>query len=323
MVLKIHQLPHLLMAGTTGAGKSVCLSVIISSLIARNTPQAMRLLLIDPKYLEFSLFGNCPHLLTPVITNPEKACAALTWCVCEMERRYAILQKGKAKDLQQFNKSADKDAALPYLVVVIDELADLMLTGAKSIEQNIQRLAQKARACGIHLILATQRPSVDVLTGVIKANLPARIAFQVTSRHDSRTILDTYGAERLLGKGDLLVQIPGKKALERVQSYFIEDHTLEQIVATARRNYPLDYNPAAVEWIEKAIPEATKDPSNDRDDEFLDQAIALAKERGKISASFIQRKLRLGYNRAARIVETMEEQKLISGPDHQKQRHWL
>jgi S-DNA-T family DNA segregation ATPase FtsK/SpoIIIE len=339
------EMPHALIAGSTGSGKSVGINVLLCSLIMRSSPKDVRMILVDPKMLELSVYEGIPHLLMPVITDPNKASLALKWAVNEMERRYRIMQGVSVRNIEAFNslwRNASKEKReeiqrnteeeelghLPYVVLVIDELADLMLTAPKEIESVIQRLAQKARASGIHLVLATQRPSVDIITGVIKANLPSRIAFQVVSKHDSRTILDQMGADKLLGKGDMLFQKPGVAALERIQGAFVNDEEVVSMVAQVKQRDTASYDKKVISWIEEESARNTEDGSDAiqgavDDDPKWDEAIAIAQSQGAISASYLQRQLKIGYNRAARIVEAMERQGLIDRADGVKPRRWL
>ena len=336
-------MPHLLVAGSTGSGKSVGINTLITSMLARSSPKDVRMIPVDPKMLELSVYEGIPHLLMPVITQPEKATSALRWAVSEMERRYRIMQQMQVRNISAFNqawmeastlqkesvrlKVADETVdTLPHIVLVIDELADLMMTAPKEIESIIQRLAQKARASGIHMVLATQRPSVDIITGVIKANLPSRIAFQVVSKHDSRTILDQMGAEKLLGKGDLLLQRPGLSKLERIQGAYVSDSEVVAFVQSIKDKNQANYDQNLIDWVEK---ESSQDAEGDysvgqsSDDVRWDDAIEIAKNQGQISASFLQRQLKIGYNRAARIVEQMEKMGLVGRADGAKPRKWL
>jgi S-DNA-T family DNA segregation ATPase FtsK/SpoIIIE len=337
--------PHILIAGSTGSGKSVGINTLLCSLIMKSSPQDVRMILVDPKMLELSVYEGIPHLLMPVITEPNKANLALRWAVNEMERRYRLLQSVSVRNIDAFNTlwrnagpakqeeirmlTEDPEVShLPYVVLVIDELADLMLTAPKDIESIIQRLAQKARASGIHLVLATQRPSVDIITGVIKANLPTRIAFQVVSRHDSRTILDQMGADKLLGKGDMLFQRPGVSALERIQGAFVSDEEVVSLVSQIKAKERATYDSKLMTWIEaESIKQDDDSLDSTRggvdDDPKWDEAISIAQNQGAISASFLQRQLKIGYNRAARIVETMEKQGLVDKADGAKPRRWL
>jgi DNA segregation ATPase FtsK/SpoIIIE, S-DNA-T family len=338
-------MPHLLMAGATGSGKSVAINALLCSTIMKAAPSDVRMILVDPKMLELSVYEGIPHLLMPVITESKRASLALQWAVVEMERRYKLMQLAAVRNIAGFNDFwAKADASkrqslreaipdgmvshLPYILLVIDELADLMMTAPKDVESSIQRLAQKARASGIHMVLATQRPSVDIITGVIKANLPCRVAFQVVSKHDSRTILDQPGADKLLGKGDLLLQKPGLGRLERIQGAFISDQEVLNLVAAARSGYEANYDSSIIDWIDDEYSKLDSDgePSLIEDltsDVKWDEAISIAQAHGVVSASFLQRHLKIGYNRAARIVETMEKQNLVGRADGSKPRQWL
>jgi S-DNA-T family DNA segregation ATPase FtsK/SpoIIIE len=339
-------MPHLLTAGATGSGKSVAINALLSSMIAKSSPEQVRMILVDPKMLELSVYEGIPHLLMPVITDPSKASLALKWATYEMERRYRLMQIARVRHISGFNQhwnqaeetertrikaemNDDTVGVLPFIVLVIDELADLMLTAPKDVETSIQRLAQKARASGIHLVLATQRPSVDIITGVIKANLPCRIAFQTVSRHDSRTILDQIGSDKLLGKGDMLFMRPGTSRLERIQGAFVQDDEVLNFIEWIKSQYPARYDEKIMHWIDREF-DAQRDESNSGsvsegvdDDPVFDQATAIASSMGQISASYLQRQLKIGYNRAARIVETMEARGLVSKADGAKPRQWL
>ena len=302
------------------------------------------MVLVDPKILELKIYEGIPHLLMPVITEAEKASLALKWACFEMDRRYKLMEQAKVRHISGFNdywESANEDekknfqtmceqeieSKLPYIVVVIDELADLMLTAPKDVESSIQRLAQKARASGIHLVLATQRPSVDVITGVIKANLPCRVSFKVFSRGDSRTILDSIGAERLLGKGDMLFLKPGSSRLQRMQGAFLEDKEVLDMVNAIKSHDGAHYNETAISWIEEEFAKSSGQQDSEEsvldDDPKWDLALAIAQKQGAVSASYLQRSLKIGYNRAARIVETMESQGLVGKADGSKPRKWL
>jgi len=338
-------MPHLLAAGATGSGKSVAVNAMLCSIIMKASPDEVKMILVDPKMLELSVYEGIPHLLMPVITEPAKASLVLQWCVNEMERRYRMMQQAQVRNISGFNEywakasndqkqvlrdevGDDTIGHLPFIMLVIDELADLMMTAPKDVESSIQRLAQKARASGIHMILATQRPSVDIITGVIKANLPCRIAFQVVSKHDSRTILDLIGADKLLGKGDMLLQKPGVGRLERIQGALITDEEVINLVAAVKSQTKAEYDENIMLWIDDELSrknETSKDgsaPSMD-DDPKYDMAITIAQQHGVVSASFLQRHLKIGYNRAARIVEFMESQGLIGKSDGAKPRKWL
>lgn len=339
-------MPHLLTAGQTGSGKSVAINSLLCSLILKATPDQVKMILVDPKILELKVYEGIPHLLMPVITEPLKASLALKWACHEMDRRYQLMESAMVRNISGFNQwweqaSADQKQAirdrfgeqvqgkLPFMVIVIDELADLMLTASKDVENSIQRLAQKARASGIHLVLATQRPSVDVITGVIKANLPSRIAFKVFSRTDSRTILDSMGAERLLGKGDMLFLRPGSTKLERVQGTFLSDEEVVALVDQVKKTSAPHYDATAMEWIDEEYEKQSGGPADFGEDSpggsdpKWNEAMAIAQRQGAISASYLQRMLKIGYNRAARIVEAMEAQGLVAKADGSKPRAWI
>lgn len=339
-------MPHLLTAGQTGSGKSVAINSLLCSLILKASPDQVKMILVDPKILELKIYEGIPHLLMPVITEPLKASLALKWACFEMDRRYQLMESAMVRHISGFNQHWDNSTAeqkaemrerygdsfqgkLPYIVIVIDELADLMLTASKDVENSIQRLAQKARASGIHLVLATQRPSVDVITGVIKANLPCRIAFKVFSRTDSRTILDSMGAERLLGKGDMLFLRPGSSKLERIQGAFLSDEEVVGMVDQLKKSSMPHYDATAMEWINEEFQkqsgnqfEMSEEHAGSADPKWND-AINIAQRQGAISASYLQRMLKIGYNRAARIVESMESQGLVAKADGSKPRAWI
>lgn len=330
-------MPHLLMAGATGSGKSVGIHALINSLISARTPTDVRLILVDPKMLELSAYNQLPHLAAPVITEPTVACQTLKWAVSEMERRYRMMQDMEVRHMKDFNlawqglspaakarwlETYPATDVLPYLVIIIDELADLMLIAPKDVESLIQRLSQKARASGIHLVLATQRPSVDVITGVIKANFPARIAYQVVSKHDSRTILDQIGAERLLGKGDMLYQDPKRLRPMRLQGAYVGEEQIKTLMAHQRRQHPQHYLTALTEELAASASGSDESAWHDVDPKW-EEALATAERKGSISASFLQRKLKIGYNRAARIIEMMEQAGYIAPSQGAKPRPWL
>jgi S-DNA-T family DNA segregation ATPase FtsK/SpoIIIE len=328
IVAELEKMPHLLIAGATGTGKSVALNAMICSLLYKSKPDEVKIIMIDPKRIELSNYDGIPHLITPVVTNPKKATNALFWALREMERRYELLSEMGARNIKQYNnkvakaaKPADKEAPeqLPYIVIVIDELADLMMLASRDVEVALTRLAQMARAAGIHLILATQRPSVDVLTGIIKANFPTRLTFQVSSRTDSRTIIDTIGAENLLGNGDMLFLPPGTAKLQRIHGAYISETELSQINAFLRSQDKPDYN----EEVTEASAIETAESDDDDYDERYDDAVALITKTGQASISMIQRHLRIGYNRAARIIEKMEKEGIVGPSDGAKPREVL
>ena len=355
LVADITRMPHVLVAGTTGSGKSVALNAMILSLLYKATPEQVRLVMVDPKMLELSVYEGIPHLLAPVVTDMKEAANALRWCVAEMERRYRLMSKLGVRNLAGYNKKV-RDAAeknqpikdplwhpdlpdageqapdletIPYIVVVIDEFADLMMIVGKKVEELIARLAQKARAAGIHLVLATQRPSVDVITGLIKANIPTRIAFQVSSRVDSRTILDQMGAEQLLGHGDMLYLPPGSALPERIHGAFVGDREVHAVVRYLRQYGEPDYIDEVLNDTQltsdgmaigaTGLPESV----NAEQDELYDQAVAFVTDSRRASISSVQRQLRVGYNRAARLVEEMEAAGVVSPPEHNGQREVL
>lgn len=320
VISSIDKMPHLLIAGATGSGKSVCINTIIMSIIYKSSPADVKLLLIDPKVVELSIYNEIPHLLIPVVTDAKKASLALNGMVQEMERRYKMFAENSTRDIHSYNKKAVNHnlEKLSTIVIVIDELADLMMVAAQEVEDYICRLAQMARAAGIYLIVATQRPSVDVITGTIKANIPSRISFAVSSQVDSRTILDMSGAEKLLGKGDMLFYPSFYSKPERIQGAFISDAEVENVVNFLKENNVSSYNEDFIEDI---------DNKNELDfidsDELLPDAIKLVVEEGQASISFLQRKLRIGYARAARIVDEMEQMNIIGGYEGSKPRKVL
>ncbi len=312
-VTDLKKLPHLLIAGTTGSGKSVGINAMILSLLYRNAPDNLRLMMIDPKMLEFSIYNEIPHLLTPVITQPKKAITALSNMVGEMERRYQLMSQTRTKNIETYNEKAKKEGreTLPYIVVVIDELADLMMTGGKDVEFSIARLAQMARASGIHLIVATQRPSVDVVTGLIKANLPSRISFKVGQKIDSKVILDCVGAESLLGRGDMLFTMGGG-TLIRLHAPWSSEEEIERIVEFLKAQRPVEYDE---HFLEESKNEGSVAGSVEDLDELFEDAKKIVLNEGKTSISYLQRRLQIGYNRAARIVEQLEGMGVLSAPD--------
>jgi DNA segregation ATPase FtsK/SpoIIIE, S-DNA-T family len=344
------RMPHLLVAGATGTGKSVSINAMILSILFKATPQDVRFIMVDPKMLELTVYEEIPHLLVPVVTDPKKAAAALFWAMDEMDRRYRLMRDKGARNIDNYNRTLEKEGAvkkpvielteaqadedpnapggslakeaplvherLPRIVIIIDELADLMMTVGRDIEEYITRLAQKARAAGIHLILATQRPSVDVITGLIKANFPARISFQVTSRIDSRTILDSMGGEKLLGNGDLLFLPPGTARLTRIHGAFVSDQEVRKVMKFIKQQGRPQYRPDVFD-VKKDIENAGADEEYD---EMYDQAVAIVTDTQQASISMIQRRLRVGYNRAARMIEQMERDGVIGPADGAKPR---
>ncbi len=331
VIADIAKMPHVLIAGSTGSGKSVCINSIITSIIYNAKPSEVKLVMVDPKVVELSVYNGIPHLLIPVVTDPKKAAGALAWAVIEMDERYAKFAQKGVRDLKGYNKAIEKEnenAKLPQIVIIIDELADLMMVAAKDVEEAICRLAQKARAAGMHLVIATQRPSVDVITGLIKANVPSRIAFAVSSQVDSRTILDCTGAEKLLGKGDMLFYPVGSSKPQRIQGAFVSDEEVEKIVDFIKMNAgEVVYNNEIIETIEntnKSDKEMLESEASDNNcDPLLNEAIETVVETGQASTSFIQRKFKVGYARAGRIIDQMEERGIISGYQGSKPREVL
>ncbi len=322
VVSDLSRMPHLLIAGATGAGKSVFINTLVLSILYRSTPEQVRLLMIDPKRIELSTYNHIPHLLYPIITQPKEATAGLRWAVAEMERRYDLLAELGVRNITSYNQRVaeyPEKTQLPYLLVIIDELADLMMVASKEVETLITRLAQMARASGIHLVLATQRPSVDVITGLIKANFPARLSFQVSSRIDSRTILDTQGAENLLGAGDMLFLPPGTAGLRRLHGAFVSDEEIERVVEFVRGQGQPVYD----ESIVQGGREAENGEEADEEDELYREAVAVVKQSGQASISYIQRRLRVGYNRAARMIEQMEQDGIVGPSDGSRPREVL
>jgi S-DNA-T family DNA segregation ATPase FtsK/SpoIIIE len=317
-VTDLAKLPHVLIAGTTGSGKSVGINAMILSLLYRNSPDDLKLMMIDPKMLEFSIYNDIPHLLTPVITEPKKAIAGLSNMVKEMERRYKLMSDGKVKNIESYNTKFPENK-MPYIVVIIDELADLMMTGGKDVEYSIARLAQMARASGIHLIVATQRPSVDVVTGLIKANLPSRISYKVGQKIDSKVVLDTYGAESLLGRGDMLFTPPGSSTLVRLHAPFTTEEEIETIVEFLKAQRVVEYNDNFLaESVDNGVTEEIEDK-----DELYEDAKQIILNEGKTSISYLQRRLQIGYNRAANIIEQLEASGFLSEPNSKGQREIL
>ncbi len=310
------KMPHLLVAGATGSGKSVCINTLITSILFKAKPEEVKFILIDPKMVELSNYNGIPHLMVPVVTDAKKAASVLNWSVQEMEKRYAKFAETGVRDMERFN-AAKPEEKMPAIVIIIDELADLMMVAPHDVEDAICRLAQKARAAGIHLVLATQRPSVDVITGIIKANIPSRISFAVSSQIDSRTILDMSGAEKLLGKGDMLFYPVGSAKPQRVQGAFVSDEEVERLLDFIRgQGQQMEENQEIIEYTENAAMETDdgkKDAAKEKTDELLGDAIELVMSSGQASTSSIQRRFRIGYTRAARLIDTMEEMKII-GP---------
>ena len=332
VVTDIAKMPHVLIAGATGSGKSVCINTLISSILYKAKPSEAKLLMVDPKIVELSVYNGIPHLLIPVVTDPKKAAGALAWAVQEMEDRYQRFATKGVRDLKGYNEAMQKEegnSTLPQIVIIIDELADLMMVSPKDVEDSICRLAQKARAAGMHLVIATQRPSVDVITGIIKANIPSRIAFSVSSQVDSRTILDMAGAEKLLGKGDMLFYPAGAPKPTRVQGAFVSDAEVEKIVDFIKAEGEVTYNEDIIEQIEnsnktdKEKDLESEQADDDGTDPFLMEAIDTVVETKQASTSFIQRRFKVGYARAGRIIDQMEERGVISGYQGSKPREVL
>ncbi|BAM47028.1 DNA translocase FtsK [Amphibacillus xylanus] len=317
VITNINKMPHGLIAGATGSGKSVCINTILTSIIFKATPREVRLLLIDPKMVELASYNDIPHLVSPVITDVKAATQALKWAVEEMEERYQKFVQTGARDINRYNQKMleqnNPEGKMPYIVIVIDELADLMMVAPQDVEDSISRIAQKARACGIHLILATQRPSVDVITGLIKANIPTRIAFSVASQIDSRTIIDHAGAERLLGKGDMLFVENGARHPLRVQGAYVSDEEIDRITADARKREQVNYLFEQEDLLEKIEQEESED-------ELYEDVVAFVLDHNSASTSLLQRRFKIGYNRAARLIDTLEYNGIISGQNGSKPR---
>ena len=319
-IANLAKMPHLLIAGATGAGKSVAINTIIASILYNATPEEVRLLMIDPKRIELSGYEGIPHLLHPVVVEPKLASRALMWAVREMERRYKLLEEARVKSFDSYNSVSDEK--LPYIVIIVDELADLMMVASKDVEASIARLAQMARAAGMHLILATQRPSVDVLTGLIKANFPTRISFKVSSKVDSRTILDTSGAEHLLGLGDMLYLANGASSLQRVHGAYISEKETESIIDFLKKQGNASYDESVTAAVEEGGDEGEGNGDEEYDERY-DEAVNIVCESGQASISMIQRRLRVGYNRAARMIEMMEREGVVGPADGAKPREVL
>ena len=317
-VIDLSITPHLLVAGTTGSGKSVFINTLLASILYKFSPNDLRLILIDPKMLELSVYNEIAHLLTPVVTEPRKAILALKWVCKEMERRYSLMNEENTRSLDGYNqKSSEK---LPYIVVFIDEMADLMMTAGKEVEHYVQRLAQMARACGIHLVMATQRPSVDIITGSIKANFPSRISFQVASKYDSRTVLGEIGAEQLLGNGDMLMSKNGGNII-RYQSAFISDNEVNKLIKEIKKSQDVKYLDELDEIIKNN--DENFDSLSEEDEALISKSIDLIKSTNKASTSFLQRNFQIGYNKAARIMEALEQRGVVSQPNHNGKREIL
>ncbi|KFL35237.1 cell division protein FtsK [Sulfurospirillum sp. SCADC] len=321
-VTDLKKLPHLLVAGTTGSGKSVGINAMLLSLLYRNSPDTLRFLMIDPKMLEFSIYNDIPHLLTPVITKPKQAIVALANMVSEMERRYQMMSRSKTKNIENYNEKAKAIGVepLPYIVIIIDELADLMMTSGKDVEFYIARLAQMARASGIHIIVATQRPSVDVVTGLIKANLPSRISFKVGQKIDSKVILDAMGADSLLGNGDMLFTPPGTSGLIRLHAPYTSEDEIDKVVEYLKKQRPVVYDESFLKESEEGFSGSSSSKESGELDELFDDAKAIVLNERKSSISYIQRRLNIGYNRAATIVEQLEAMGILSSQNAKGQR---
>ncbi len=325
VVTDIGKMPHLLIAGATGSGKSVCINTLITSILYKADPKDVKLLLVDPKVVELSVYNGIPHLLIPVVTDPKKASAALNWAVREMLQRYNDFASFGVRDIKGFNamkeEEGDEKGKMAQIVIVIDELADLMMAAPGEVEDSICRLAQMARAAGMHLIIATQRPSVDVITGVIKANIPSRLAFAVSSGIDSRTILDMVGAEKLLGKGDMLFYPAGQSKPARLQGAFVTDKEVEDIVSFLKKSGRPGYTQDTIDQITKVT--KTGMDADEDSDEFFEPAVDLIIEKEKASVSMLQRQFRIGYNRAARLMDELERKEMVGPEDGSKPRKVL
>ncbi|WP_035246929.1 DNA translocase FtsK [Desulfogranum mediterraneum] len=319
IIADLARMPHLLIAGATGAGKSVAINAFIASILFKAAPEDVRLLMIDPKRIELSVYDDIPHLLHPVVVEAKVASRALIWAVREMERRYRLLEELRVKSFTSYNQVAEEK--LPFIVIIVDELADLMMVASKDVETSIARLAQMARAAGMHIVLATQRPSVDVLTGLIKANFPTRISFKVSSKVDSRTVLDGSGAEHLLGMGDMLFLPPGAAKLQRIHGAFISEQETERIISFLKEQGPAEYDESVLQGVEEE-PEEGGDGVAEHDEKY-DEAVAVVTETGQASISMVQRRLRVGYNRAARMIETMEREGVVGPADGSRPREVL
>ena len=331
--MEINKTPHLLVAGSTGSGKSVCINSILASILMRTKPDEVKLVLVDPKKVELSIYNGVPHLLAPVVTDPKRANVALKKIVAEMERRYDVFEESKTKNIESYNAYIDKKNAglpedqkekrMPFIVVIIDELADLMLVAAKEVEDSIMRITQMARAAGIHLIVATQRPSTDVITGVVKANIPSRISFAVSSGIDSRTILDMVGAEKLLGRGDMLFLPQGTNAPLRIQGTFISEDETKAIVDYVCNQQKARYDETLLMDDEEKGATTMLDSKDDYEEPLYNEIVDFVIEQGKASASLLQRRFRLGYNRAARCIDLLEDRGIVGPQNGSKPREVL
>ncbi|KWZ76421.1 DNA translocase FtsK [Anaerococcus tetradius] len=324
VVSAIEKMPHLLVSGATGSGKSVCINTIIMSILYKHSPNDVKLLLVDPKVVELSIYNGIPHLIMPVITDPKKASSSLFWAISEMEKRYKLFEKNHVRDIVGYKKAQESDDSmenLPYIVIIIDELADLMMTVGAEVEDYITRLAQKSRACGIHLIIATQRPTVDVITGTIKANIPSRISFAVTSQIDSRTILDAQGAEKLLGKGDMLYASSDSMRPVRIQGAFVSDDEVISVVRAIKEGNDTNYDKEAIEKVEETA--ANNSEMTEDEDELINEAIEVIINEKTASVSMLQRKLKIGYARAGRLIDQLEQRGVVGGYEGSKPRKVL
>ena len=319
MISDISRMPHMLVAGSTGSGKSVCINGLICSILFKATPDEVKFIMIDPKMVELSIYNEIPHLLIPVVTDMKKAPYALSWAVNEMNRRYRLFAENRVRDINGYNELEETEEKMPRIVIIVDELADLMMVSPNEVEDAICRLAQMARACGMHLVLATQRPSVDVITGLIKSNIPSRIAFAVSSQVDSRTILDGVGAEKLIGKGDMLYSPQGLSKPQRIQGAFISDGEVKDIVEFISAQFPKKRDPS-VDIIEETMQQKDEEKKEKESDPIIEEVIEFAQSNGQISTSLVQRKFRLGYNRASRIIDEMEERGICGPMDGAKPR---
>lgn len=319
MISDISRMPHMLVAGSTGSGKSVCINGLICSILFKATPDEVKFIMIDPKMVELSIYNDIPHLLIPVVTDMKKAPYALSWAVNEMNRRYKLFAENRVRDINGYNELEETEEKMPRIVIIVDELADLMMVSPNEVEDAICRLAQMARACGMHLVLATQRPSVDVITGLIKSNIPSRIAFAVSSQVDSRTILDGVGAEKLIGKGDMLYSPQGLSKPQRIQGAFISDGEVKDIVEFISAQFPKKRN-STIDIIEETMQQKDEEKKEKETDPIIEEVIEFAQSNGQISTSLVQRKFRLGYNRASRIIDEMEERGICGPMDGAKPR---